>query len=135
MLMPMLGSSDHLQYIHSALHANQLKLHRNCMQIRYQDSDDFVESRRFVGVCWGPGQPATTLTLVDETGALIDILHAGSFSGAARRPYNRDMPYRVLEDPLRVSESRHSMQPLCKVLLELHTGLYAMHAMSGPDKR
>ena len=75
--------------------------HGALLQIKYQDTEEFVESRRFVGACWGPGQPATTLALVDEAGLLVDILYAGSFSGLARRPVNRE-GYKVLEDPNRV---------------------------------
>lgn len=75
-------------------------------QIKYSDTDDYVETRRFVGACWGPGQPATCLALVDESGALVDIMYAGSFSGEPRGAGGGDRDraggpggYKVLEDP------------------------------------
>ena len=67
-------------------------------------------------MCWGPGQPATTLALVDEGGLLVDILHVGSFSGPARRPYSRDQPYKVLEDPSKVGVVSIRNQKCCVCL-------------------
>ena len=48
------------------------------------EDDEVVERRRFMAVCWGPGDPATTLAMLDDAGQLSDILFAGQLSGLIR---------------------------------------------------
>ncbi|KAK9807078.1 hypothetical protein WJX73_001549 [Symbiochloris irregularis] len=91
------------------------------MRIKYSDSDEYVESRRFVGACWGPGQPATCLALVDESGALVDMMYAGSFSGEPRRGGGGDRDrdggpggYKVLEDPEKKKDAEKILEFLVK---------------------
>lgn len=61
------------------------------------DDDEEVEHKRIVAVCWGPGDPATTIVLLDDAGQLIDTMFAGSLSGLIRR--NRD---KIFSEPSKV---------------------------------
>ncbi len=36
-------------------------------------------------MCWGPGDPATTMVMLNEHGQLVDMLYAGQLSGSIRR--------------------------------------------------
>ncbi len=36
-------------------------------------------------MCWGPGDPATTMVMLNEHGQLVDVLYAGQLSGSIRR--------------------------------------------------
>ena len=49
------------------------------------DEQAVVESRLFAAVCWGPGDPATTMVMLNRDGQLVDVLYAGQLSGAIRR--------------------------------------------------
>ncbi|EPS71600.1 hypothetical protein M569_03159, partial [Genlisea aurea] len=35
---------------------------------------------RVMACCWGPGKPATTFVMLDSSGEVLDVLHAGSLS-------------------------------------------------------
>ncbi|KAG6382549.1 hypothetical protein SASPL_157779 [Salvia splendens] len=35
---------------------------------------------RVMACCWGPGKPATTFVMLDSSGEVLDVLHAGSIS-------------------------------------------------------
>jgi hypothetical protein len=50
------------------------------------DDEEVIERRRFMAACWGDGQPATALVMLDPAGNLTDLLYSGSFSGPLRRP-------------------------------------------------
>ncbi|CAL8470742.1 g10284 [Coccomyxa elongata] len=80
---------------HAALHGVADKLwdyaSRRPLQVVTPDDDEEVEHKRIVAVCWGPGDPATTIVLLDDAGQLIDTMFAGSLSGPIRR--SRDGPF------------------------------------------
>jgi hypothetical protein len=44
-----------------------------------------MEQRRFAALCWGPGDLATTMVMLNEQGQLVDVLYLGQLSGAIRR--------------------------------------------------
>lgn len=52
-----------------------------------------------MAVCWGPGDPATTLVMLDDAGQLSDILFAGQLSGNIRRGRQGD---ELFADPSKV---------------------------------
>ncbi len=56
-----------------------------CLQVQTGDESTVVEHRRFAAVCWGPGDPATTMVMLNEHGQLVDVLYAGQLSGSIRR--------------------------------------------------
>ena len=54
--------------------------------LQVQSGDEqAVEARLFAAVCWGPGDPATTMVMLNRDGQLVDVLYAGQLSGAIRR--------------------------------------------------
>ena len=55
------------------------------LQVQTGDESTVVEHRRFAAVCWGPGDPATTMVMLNEHGQLVDMLYAGQLSGSIRR--------------------------------------------------
>lgn len=43
-----------------------------CAQVTLRDEEEaFVERRRFMAVCWGPGDPATAIAMLDDAGQLV----------------------------------------------------------------
>lgn len=74
------------------------------MQFTFIDSEDPVAERKIVGVCWGPGQPATALVLTDESGRILGSpLYCSSLSGHAKRAKQPDqLQYNPMEDPVKV---------------------------------
>jgi hypothetical protein len=73
------------------------------MQVRMPDEDELVEKRRFMACCWGPGDPATVLAMVDDSGQLVDVLFTGQFSGNIPAPPRRsDSAYDLFRDPRKV---------------------------------
>ena len=67
--------------------------------MRERETEDVLERRRVMAVCWGPGDPATTLAMLDDGGQLADILFAGQLSGPIRRPRSDEDPF---QDPSKV---------------------------------
>ena len=58
----------------------------NALGLQVQSGDEqAVEARLFAAVCWGPGDPATTMVMLNRDGQLVDVLYAGQLSGAIRR--------------------------------------------------
>ncbi|XP_047942962.1 transcription elongation factor SPT6 homolog [Salvia hispanica] len=43
-------------------------------------SSDEETAPRVMACCWGPGKPATTFVMLDSSGEVLDVLHAGSLS-------------------------------------------------------
>ncbi|KAG8391086.1 hypothetical protein BUALT_Bualt01G0151200 [Buddleja alternifolia] len=43
------------------------------------NSDDEA-APRIMACCWGPGEPATTFVMLDSSGEILDVLHAGSLN-------------------------------------------------------
>ncbi|XP_047948242.1 transcription elongation factor SPT6 homolog [Salvia hispanica] len=43
-------------------------------------SSDEETAPRVMACCWGPGKPATTFVMLDSSGEVLDVLHAGSIS-------------------------------------------------------
>ncbi len=70
-----------------------------------EDEHDAVERQRFMGVCWGQGDPATTFVALDEDGRLADVLHTGQLSGTLRY-YEKSATYDTFKDPRKVGRSR-----------------------------
>ena len=68
-------------------------------QVRERETEEVLERRRVMAVCWGPGDPATTLAMLDDNGQLADILFAGQLSGLIRRPRQDEDPF---QDPAKV---------------------------------
>lgn len=67
------------------------------------EEDEVVDKRRFMACCWGPGDPATVLVMVDDTGSLVDVLYAGQLSGNIPAPPRRsDSTYDLFRDPRKV---------------------------------
>lgn len=74
-----------------------------------------VERRRFMAVCWGPGDPATTLAMLDDAGQLSDILFAGQLSGPIR--HSRDG---LFIDQSKVGLPVHPPQPHVYLMMSSH---------------
>ena len=73
------------------------------------DEDDYMEKRRFMAVCWGPGEQATTAVMLDHEGQLVDILFASQLSGLIRRTRVTDDPF---QDPAKVCAQLSLITPL-----------------------
>ncbi|KAG6411761.1 hypothetical protein SASPL_129845 [Salvia splendens] len=43
-------------------------------------NSDEETAPRVMACCWGPGKPATTFVMLDSSGEVLDVLHAGSLS-------------------------------------------------------
>lgn len=43
-------------------------------------SSDEETAPRVLACCWGPGKPATTFAMLDSSGEVLDVLHAGSLN-------------------------------------------------------
>lgn len=43
-------------------------------------SSDEETAPRVMACCWGPGKPATTFAMLDSSGEVLDVLHAGSLN-------------------------------------------------------
>ncbi|PIN24411.1 hypothetical protein CDL12_02865 [Handroanthus impetiginosus] len=43
-------------------------------------SSDEETAPRVMACCWGPGKPATTFVMLDSSGEVLDLLHAGSLN-------------------------------------------------------
>jgi hypothetical protein len=81
-------------------------------QVKVPEEDEFIEDRRFMVCCWGPGDPATVMVMLDRHGQLVDLLHCSQLSGIIRRP-PRNMQllggrygegaYNMFNDPQKVS--------------------------------
>eukprot|EP00884_Botryococcus_braunii_P001188 jgi/Botrbrau1/1106/Bobra.0162s0007.1 len=85
------------------------------LHVRMPDEDELVEKRRFMACCWGPGDPATVLVMVDESGALLDVLFAGQLSGGIPAPPRRsDSSYDLFRDPRKAKDAAR----ICEFMLE-----------------
>jgi hypothetical protein len=91
-------------------------------QIKMSDEDELVEQRRFMAVCWGPGDPATTFVMLDHAGQLIDTLFAGQLSGNV--PRTRPMDNNPSNDPLKVGGLPAGLLALTQALLCACTTLW-----------
>ena len=58
-----------------------------CLQVLMGEDESPLpmEQRRFAALCWGPGDLATTMVMLNEQGQLVDVLYLGQLSGAIRR--------------------------------------------------
>lgn len=70
------------------------------LQIKQADEDELVEQRKFLAVCWGPGDPATTLVMLDHAGQLVDTCYTGMLSGNI--PRSRSLDNNPMTDPAKV---------------------------------
>ena len=83
-------------------------------QVVSNDDEEVIERRRFMAACWGDGQPATVLVMLDPAGNLTDLLYAGSFSGPLRRP---PQGYDLFMDPKTVRFAVIVLVDLCSACL------------------
>ena len=74
-----------------------------------------VEARLFAAVCWGPGDPATTMVMLNRDGQLVDVLYAGQLSGAIRRTRRSAQGVEdIFSDPAKARTlSRLPARPMC----------------------
>lgn len=68
---------------------------------------------RVMACCWGPGKPATTFVMLDSSGEVLDVLHAGSLSN---RGQSVDEQQRKKTDQQRVYKFMTDHQPHVVVL-------------------
>ncbi|KAL7097644.1 hypothetical protein ACP275_10G156800 [Erythranthe tilingii] len=68
---------------------------------------------RVMACCWGPGKPATTFVMLDSSGEVLDVLHAGSLS---LRGQSVDEQQRKKNDQQRVQKFMMDHQPHVVVL-------------------
>ena len=74
-----------------------------CVQVTTTDDNTVIEQRKFAAVCWGPGDPATTMVMLNEHGQLVDVLYAGQLSGNIRRTRrNAQGSEDIFSDPAKV---------------------------------
>ena len=80
---------------------------RCALQVKVPEEDEFIDNRRFMACCWGPGEPATVLVMLDQHGQLVDMLHCGQLSGVIRRPprarFDDALAYNMFNDPNKVA--------------------------------
>ena len=93
--------------------------------------------RKIVGVCWGPGQPATALVLTDESGRILGSpLFCPSLSGPTRRSRQPDqLQYNPLEDPqkVRLLALLHMQAQLRRLQLQVWLALACVTADCAPS--
>ena len=101
----------------------------SALGLQVQSGDEqAVEARLFAAVCWGPGDPATTMVMLNRDGQLVDVLYAGQLSGAIRR--TRRSAQGVEDIFLDPAKARHSGLPACpRHMCVQHSGLPATHAV------
>ena len=63
--------------------------------------------------CWGPGKPATTFVMLDSSGEMLDVLHAGSLT---QRSQNVNHQQRRKNDQQRVLKFMKNYRPHVIVL-------------------
>ena len=73
--------------------------------MKMPDTDELVERRRFMACCWGEGRPATAAVMLDEQGALQDVLYCSQLSGPLRPPGRNADSYKIFQDPRKVELS------------------------------
>jgi transcription elongation factor SPT6 len=70
------------------------------------EEGQFVAERRFMGACYGPGQPATTFVMLDAAGQMVDFLHCPQLSGVIpKRRAPPGMPYDMFSDPKKSADA------------------------------
>lgn len=68
---------------------------------------------RVMACCWGPGKPATTFVMLDSSGEMLDVLHAGSLT---QRSQNVNHQQRRKNDQQRVLKFMKNYRPHVIVL-------------------
>ncbi|XP_057785560.1 LOW QUALITY PROTEIN: transcription elongation factor SPT6 homolog [Salvia miltiorrhiza] len=76
-------------------------------------SSDEETAPRVMACCWGPGKPATTFVMLDSSGEVLDVLHAGSLN---LRGQSVNEQQRKRNDQQRVQKFMMDHQPHIVVL-------------------
>lgn len=64
-------------------------------------------------MCWGPGDPATSMVMLNEHGQLVDVLYAGQLSGSIRRTRrNAQGVDDIFSDPAKARLPQRALLPL-----------------------
>ncbi|KAL3637090.1 Transcription elongation factor spt6 [Castilleja foliolosa] len=71
-------------------------------------NSDEETAPRVMACCWGPGKPSTTFVMLDSSGEVLDVLHAGSLSA---RGQSIDEQQRKKNDQQRVQKFMLDHQP------------------------
>eukprot|EP00873_Tetraselmis_striata_P037857 jgi/Tetstr1/458121/TSEL_044613.t1 len=75
------------------------------IQVKKNDSDEYVDDVRVMAVVWGPGGsrrdagPATAAVLVDSSGHMVDFLNLPQLSGRGGRPASTQTSRGLFQNP------------------------------------